>query len=257
MRHITCIKKLLLPVCAIFLTCFSLKAQPRHFKILALYENGGHHIEFSKRAKIWLDKLALEKGFSIDYIQNTDKIDNAFLSQYQLFLQLDYVPYGWTGKAMNAFEKYINEGRGGWIGFHHATLLGEFDGFHEWQWFSGFMGGITYKDYIATFAKGQVNVEDKQHPVMKGVPASFTIQQEEWYTYDKSPRPNVHVIASVDESTYNPQGAIKMGDHPVIWTNEHVKARNVYIFMGHSPHLFDNAAWVRIFNNAIFWAAGK
>jgi type 1 glutamine amidotransferase len=117
------------------------------------------------------------------------------------------------------------------------------------------MGGIRWKDYIATFAKGKVNVEDKQHPVMKGVPASFLIQQEEWYTYDKSPRANVHVLASVDEASYEPQGKVKMGDHPVVWTNEHYKARNIYIFMGHSPNLFDNPAYTRLFSNAIFWAA--
>ncbi|WPU93061.1 ThuA domain-containing protein [Mucilaginibacter sabulilitoris] len=250
-------KKLLLLICTGIFACFNLNAQTKHFKVLALYENGGHHIEFSKRAKVWLDKLAAEKGFTIDYIQNTDKIDDFFLSNYQLFLQLDYVPYGWNDKAVAAFQKYIDEGKGGWIGFHHATLLGEFDGYHEWQWFSNFMGGITYKNYIATFTKGKVNIEDKTHPVMKGVPDSFIIQQEEWYTYDKSPRPHVHVLASVDESTYEPQGDIKMGDHPVIWTNDQKKARNVYIFMGHSPNLFDNPAWVKIVTNAIFWAVGK
>jgi type 1 glutamine amidotransferase len=248
-------KKILLLIC---IACLSLGASAQKikpFKVLALYENGGHHVEYSKRAKIWLDKLAAQKGFTIDYIQNTDKIDDAFLSQYQLFIQLDYAPYAWKDKAAAAFEKYINEGRGGWIGFHHATLLGEFDGYPMWNWFSQFMGGIRWKDYIATFAKGKVNVEDKQHPVMKGVPASFLMQQEEWYTYDKSPRANVHVLASVDEASYEPQGKVKMGDHPVVWTNEHYKARNIYIFMGHSPNLFDNPAYTRLFSNAIFWAA--
>ena len=215
------------------------------FHVLALYENGGHHIEYSKRAKLWLDSLAADSNFSIDYIQNTDKIDEAFLSHYQLFIQLDYPPYAWTDKAVAAFEKYIEEGRGGWIGFHHATLLGEFDGYKMWDWFSQFMGGIRYKNYIATFVQGTVNVEDKQHPVMKGIPASFLIKKEEFYTYDKSPRPNVHVLASVDESTYKPDTDIKMGDHPVVWTNEHYKARNVYIFMGHSPILFDDPVYKR------------
>ncbi len=143
------------------------------FHVLALYENGGHHIEYSKRAKLWLDSLAADSNFSIDYIQNTDKIDEDFLSHYQLFIQLDYPPYAWTDKAVAAFENYIEEGRGGWIGFHHATLLGEFDGYKMWDWFSQFMGGIRYKNYIATFVQGTVNVEDKQHPVMKGIPASF------------------------------------------------------------------------------------
>jgi uncharacterized protein len=92
---------------------------------------------------------------------------------------------------------------------------------------------------------------------MKGVPAIFTIQKEEWYTYDKSPRPNVHVIASVDESSYVPRDTVTMGDHPVIWTNDHFKARNVYIFMGHSPVLFEDEMYKRIFRNSIFWAAKK
>jgi type 1 glutamine amidotransferase len=244
----------------LFLFCvfnvFAQKTNPR-FHVLTLYENGGHHIEYSKRAKLWLDSLAVDSNFSIDYIQNTEKIDDDFLSHYQLFIQLDYPPYAWTDKAVAAFEKYIEQGRGGWIGFHHATLLGEFDGYKMWDWYSQFMGGITYKNYIATFVQGTVNVEDKQHPVMKGIPLSFIIKKEEFYTYDKSPRPNVHVLASVDESSYIPNSDIKMGDHPVIWTNEHYKARNVYVFMGHSPILFDDPVYKKLFTNAVFWAAGK
>jgi type 1 glutamine amidotransferase len=236
-------------------TAFAQK-KPR-FKVIALYENGGHHIDYSKRAKIWLDSLAAAENFSIDYIQNTDKIDDAFLANYQLFLQLDYAPYGWKEKAVKAFESYIEQGKGGWIGFHHATLLGEFDGFPMWQWFSKFMGDIRYKNYIATFVKAKVNVEDKKHSVMKGISPSFMVEKEEFYTYEKSMRPNVHVLASVDESTYEPSSDIKMGDHPVVWTNPHYKARNIYIFMGHSPVLFNSTDYKTLFKNAIFWAAGK
>ncbi|WP_428331467.1 ThuA domain-containing protein [Mucilaginibacter sp.] len=232
------------------------QTHPR-FKVIALYENGGHHIAYSKAAIVWLDKLAADSNFTIDYIQNTDKIDSSFLSNYQLFIQLDYAPYAWTKTAEKAFESYIEQGRGGWIGFHHATLLGEFDGYPMWQWFSQFMGNARYKDYIATFVKAKVNVEDRSHPVMKGVLPSFIVQKEEFYTYQKSPRDEVHVLASVDEKTYQPNSSIKMGDHPVVWTNLHYKARNIYIFMGHSPILFQSKDYTTLFNNAIFWAAGK
>ena len=102
-----------------------------------------------------------------------------------------------------------------------------------------------------------MHVEDATHPCMKGVPESFVIPKDEWYTYDQSPRPNLHVIASVDESTYSPKTAIKMGDHPVIWTNENYAAKNIYIFMGHSPDLFKSSYYTTIFRNAIFWAATK
>jgi len=251
-------KKSALIICVCLFSIFTACAQkaPR-FKVIALYENGGHHIEYSKVAKVWLDKLAADSNFSIDYIQNTDKIDDAFLANYQLFIQLDYAPYGWKEKAVAAFQKYIEEGKGGWIGFHHATLLGEFDGYHMWQWFSKFMGDTRYKNYIATFVKAKVNVEDKAHPVMKGVSPSFMVEKEEFYTYEKSMRPNVHVLASVDESTYTPNSDVKMGDHPVVWTNPNYKARNVYIFMGHSPVLFESQDYKTLFTNAIFWAAGR
>jgi len=232
------------------------QAKPR-FAVLALYENGGHHVEYSGTAKIWLNKLAADSNFSINYIQNTDLIDEAFLSKYQLFIQLDYPPYGWKEKAVAAFQNYMMQGKGGWIGFHHATLLGEFDGYPMWNWFSKFMGDIIYKNYIPGFAKATVRVEDAKHPVMRGVPSTFVVEKEEWYTYNKSPRPNVHVIASVDETSYSPNSDIKMGDHPVIWTNLNYPARNIYVFMGHSPVLFESEVYKTIFRNAVFWAAGS
>lgn len=212
---------------------------------------------YSKAAVLWLDKLAADSNFSIDFIQGTDSIDDNFLAKYQLFIQLDYPPYAWKDRAVKAFERYITEGKGGWIGFHHASLLGEFDGYPLWQWFSVFMGDIIYKNYIPTFVGATVNVEDTKHPVMQNIPSSFIIEKEEWYIYNKSPRANVHVIASVDESTYNPGSDIKMGDHPVIWTNLKYPARNIYIFMGHSPDLFNNPAYTAIFRHSIFWAAAK
>jgi type 1 glutamine amidotransferase len=239
---------------------------PARFRVLALYENGGHHVEYSARARAWLDRLALDSNFRIDYTTTTDSIDQNYLSRYQLIIQLDYAPYAWTPKSVAAFQQYIEEGRGGWIGFHHASLLGEFDGYPMWQWFSDFIGGIRWKDYIARFAKATVHLEghtsadptaatDPTTPIFAGVPDSFTVQKEEWYTYDKSPRPNVRVLAHVDESSYFPDTTIKMGDHPVIWSNPHVRARNVYIFMGHDPILFDDSVYTRIFRNAIFWAS--
>ena len=231
-------------------------AKPR-FKAVAIAEAGGIHKPFVDAAQVWLNQLAKRENFAVDYIQNTDKIDDQFLSHYQLFIQLNYPPYMWTSTAMAAFRKYIEEGRGGWIGFHHATLLGEFDGYPMWPWFSDFMGGIRFKDYIATFSTAHVVIEDKNHPVMRGLPESFVIDNEEWYTWDRSPRPNVHVLARVDESSYTPGSLLKMGNHPVVWSNEHVKARNVYIFMGHRPEHFKNPNFTTLFRNSIFWAANQ
>lgn len=227
------------------------------FRVLVLHEKSGHHLAYSQRARLWLNQLAAHNDFVCDYIQDTERIDDTLLSQYSLFIQLDYPPYGWSDKAVSAFEKYITHGNGGWLGFHHASLLGEFDGYLMWEWYSQFMGNIRYVDYIPHFVRATVQVEDAEHPCMQGVPSAFTIDQEEWYTYNQSPRAYVHVIASVDEATYQPDAPVKMGDHPVVWTNPNVPARNIYIFMGHSPDLFDNVAYTTLIRNALFWTAGK
>jgi type 1 glutamine amidotransferase len=233
------------------------QTQPARFKVLVLAEAGGIHKPFVDAAKVWLQKEGQADNFTVDTIEDTKPINTEYLKQYRLFIQLNYPPYNWTPDAASAFTRAIQQGTIGWIGFHHATLLGEFDGFPMWPWFSQFMGDIRFTNYISTFVSGTVRVEDSEHPAMKGVPHSFTVENEEWYTWNRSPRANVHVLASVDESTYNPDTKIKMGDHPVVWTNEHVKARNIYIFMGHHAELFQNPAFTTLFHNSILWAAGR
>ena len=231
----------------------NLLGKPHKAKVLVLTERGGQHGGFTDAGLRWLAAEGVKGNFSITEINNARNITEAYLSQFSLVIQLDFPPYTWPKEAEDAFVKYIEEGRGGWIGFHHATLLGEFDGYPMWQWFSDFMGGVRFKNYIAPLADGTLIVEDKQHPVMKDVPASFVVPDDEWYTYDKSPRPNVHVLANVDESSYTPASDIKMGDHPVVWVNESKKARNVYFQIGHSSKLYETEGFTTMFRNAINW----
>jgi type 1 glutamine amidotransferase len=225
--------------------------------ILVLTERGGQHESFTAAALQWLGEEKTKLNIEWAEIHNTKPINDEYLRQFQLILQLDFPPYSWTKDAESAFIRFIDDGRGGWVGFHHASLLGEFDGYPLWNWFSEFMGGIRFQNYIAKLADGTVHVEDRNHPVMKGVSASFTLLGDEWYTFDKSPRQNVHVLANVDESSYNPKSDIKMGDHPVVWVNEKKKARNVYFLMGHSNKLFESDDFKTMFANAIRWAGSK
>ncbi|MEI9921601.1 MAG: ThuA domain-containing protein [Bacteroidota bacterium] len=239
----------------LFLLCAVTTSYGQKFRMLVLAEQDKNHTPYVEAAKPWLDELAKKNNFAVDYYHNADLITDDFLSKYKVIFQMNYPPYMWSDTAKAAFEKYIEQGKGGWVGVHHATLLGEFDGYAMWNWFSDFMGGIQFKDYIAGFASGTVDVEQPKHPVMKGLPKQFTIAKDEWYTYDKSPRPNVTVLASVDESSYKPATDKTMGDHPVVWTNAKMKARNVYIFMGHDPILFQDNTYKTLLQNALLWAS--
>ena len=230
---------------------------PPSFRALVLAERDDNHGPFVTAALEWLKATSAKDGFTFDVYEEPKGFDKALLAKYQVFIQLNYPPYRWSDEAKSAFEDYVENGRGGWVGLHHATLLGEFDGFPIWKWFSGFMGGIRFKSYIAERASGTVKVEKAAHPCMQGLPASFTINEEEWYTFDRNPRPNVRVLATVDENSYRPPSDVKMGDHPVVWSNPAMKARNVYILMGHHPTLMKNESYTTLLRNSILWAAGR
>lgn len=252
--------KIIFKLTTVILTLMSFQAfaqsDTNRFHALVLAERGDQHEAFVVVALKWLKAVATNDNFTIDVFENPDQFTKPFLAKFQLIIQLNYPPYRWSDESKAAFQDYIEQGRGGWVGFHHAALLGEFDGYPMWLWFSDFMGGIRFKSYIAKRGSGSVVVEDAAHPAMKGLPPTFVVREEEWYTFDKDPRPNVHVLAHVDEASYQPSSDIKMGDHPVIWTNEKMKARNIYILMGHHPTLLENDNYKTLIHNAILWAAG-
>ena len=97
---------------------------PVKFRVVAIAESGNTpHNEFVAAAKVWLQELADENDFAIDYITNTDPINDAFLAKYKLFIQLNYPPYRWTDVAKLAFQRYITRGTGGWVGSTCSTCI--------------------------------------------------------------------------------------------------------------------------------------
>jgi len=96
-----------------------------------------------------------------------------------------------------------------------------------------------------------VVIEDRDHPVTRNLPESFAVW-DEWYEFDRSPRPNVRVLARANESTYQPNKP--MGDHPMIWTNENYP-RALYIGIGHDVTACRDPHFAVLMRDAILWAA--
>ena len=150
-----------------------------------------------------------------------------------------------------ALQRFIEAGHG-WVGIHAAGLTGRqflIPGMHYWQWFEDFLGGVIYSPH-PKYQQGTLVIEDRTHPITKGLPAKMVLS-DEWYEFNESPRPRVHVLATADESTYHQNKP--MGDHPMVWVNERFH-RMVYIAIGHDPSLCDNADYRTLVRNAIVWA---
>ena len=122
-----------------------------------------------------------------------------------------------TGDVLNdgqqaAFERFIRAG-GGYAGIHSAA-----DTEYDWKWYGRLVGAYFLSHPSGTFPnggrEGTVVVEDTTDRSTQGVPAPRWGRIDEWYNYkpvnfeqtgdvDYSPRANVHVLASLDESTYD------------------------------------------------------
>jgi len=232
---------------------FTTFAKSPRFRVLVLAENDQYHTPMAIAGRAWIEKMGADSSFAVDTIANLDSISTSFLAKYQVFVQLNWWAFRWTKDKETAFEAYINSNRG-WIGIHaaclcHATLEAGED---NWTWYRTLIGGINFVQHPA-FQNATVIVEDRTHPVTRGLPATFS-RSDEWYEFDKDPRPNVHVLMRVDETSYTPITRAPGGDHPEIWTNENYH-RVLVCAMGHSPDEFTDPNFQTFLRNAIMWTA--
>ena len=83
-----------------------------------------------------------------------------------------------------------------------------------------------------------MNVEDRRSAATRHLGRTWT-REEEWYNFRTNPRDTVHVLLSVDESTYDPRGysvpggSPPMGDHPISWCQPYDGGRSFYTALGH------------------------
>ncbi len=249
------ILRFLLLVLAVLLTTLAgASGGPRKFRVLVVASKAKDHLRMIAAAEPVLEKMAAENNFELFFTNDDSVINDRDLSQYQVFVMLHLAPFDMLPSEQAALQRFIEAGHG-WIGIHAAGLTGrEFPDPKAvyWEWFEQFMGGVLYSPHPA-YQKGTVIVEDRKHPVMRGLPGRFEVS-DEWYEWNKSPRGAVRVLATADESTY--KQVHPMGDHPVVWTNEHYR-RMVYISLGHDPSILENKDYLKMLRNAIVWAGSK
>ena len=157
-----------------------------------------------------------------------------------------------TGDVLNdtqqgAFERYMKAG-GGYVGIHAAA-----DTEYGWDWYGQMLGGY-FRNHPAGTPTAAVDIVDGNEPSTEGLPARIT-RTDEWYNYqgpispavngscavaDFSPRlSNVHVLATVDESTYGEDdGNSADDDHPISWCSDYDGGRIWYTGMGHTQASF-------------------
>jgi len=170
--------------------------------------------------------------------------DNLARFRVVVFLMTTGDPVDDAGQA--AFEVWIGAG-GNYVGVHSAA-----DTEYDWPFYGALMGAY-FKQHPA-IQPATVNVEVADHPATAGLPSTW-MRTDEWYDFQTNPRPNVTVLVTIDESTY--QGGTMGSDHPLVWAHPTTGGgRAIYTEMGHTMESWADPLFRQHVVGAIRWAAG-
>jgi len=147
-----------------------------------------------------------------------------------------------------AFERFIRAGRG-FVGIHSAS-----DTEYDWA-FYGELVGAYFREHPAV-QEATIRVADAADPTMAGLPDPWT-RTDEWYAFKDNPRANVHVLMTLDETSYAPGTATMGSDHPIAWLHEYEGGRAFYTALGHTKESYADPTFVRHLTQAISWAGGR
>ncbi|GAA2132667.1 ThuA domain-containing protein [Streptomyces synnematoformans] len=167
----------------------------------------------------------------------------------------------WDDEQRAAIRGFVNAG-GGIAANHNAVDMGA--GATTWDWWDGGPGsavGTLMTGHAATDLNNvaTVRVADRHHPSTRHLPREFGFGDEH-YNFARSVRGEAHVLATLDEESYDP-GPNAMGkDHPISWYKRYDGGRIWVTGMGHFAESYtenggDNNL-VKHLVGGISWAAG-
>jgi len=236
---------------ALLVTVFAEASTAVPSGVLVLGSSDPYHSPMVEAARPILEDISRRAGIPVELTRRATDLSDENLSRFQAVVQLHFAPFELSTEEQQSLQRFVLRG-GGWVGVHAAGLTGRqflsVDA-HYWEWFETFFGGVLYSPHPA-LQRGTVVIEDRTHPVTQHLPERFQLL-DEWYEFDHSPRPNVHVLGRADETTYRP--AKPMGDHPILWTNPHFR-RMVYIGIGHDVSVCTDPNFTTLLRDAILWA---
>jgi len=250
-------KNLLFAFISLVVSVFACTAQDKPafekpINVLVFSKTAGfRHESISTGLKMLYDQ-SKKQNWVITATENSGLFTDVFLSGFDVVVFLNPTGDAVDASGQTAFEKFMKSGKG-FVGIHAAA-----DCEYEWPFHGSLVGGY-FKTHPAQ-QEATVVFEKSDHPAMKPFKGmkSYTTW-DEWYTFKENPRPNVHVLATLDESTIKKfdNDNFRMGDHPIIWWNDKDGIRSFYTGFGHTHEAFQDKLIIEHITNAINWAARR
>jgi type 1 glutamine amidotransferase len=184
--------------------------------------------------------------FDVDATEDPAALTPANLARFAAVVFLNTSGDVLDGGQKAALEAYVLRG-GGFVGVHCAAATE-----YGWPRYGELVGA-----YLADHPDVQpatVRVEDAHHPATADLPAEWRYV-DEWYNFVTSPRGRVHVLLTVDESSYH--GGTMGADHPWAWCRPFGRGRAFYTAGGHTDESYADATFSAHLAGGIRYAVGQ
>jgi cytochrome c len=190
--------------------------------------------------------LGTANDFTVTATEDPNQFTDANLARYETVVFLLTTGDVLNAAQQSAFERFIAAGNG-YVGVHSAS-----DTEYGWAWYGGLVGAY-FQGHPPGTAQATIKVADKVHPASAGLPERW-VRTDEWYNFQTNPRGDVHVLATLDETTYS--GGTMDFDHPITWVHEYGGGRSFYTGLGHTQGTYSEPLFRQHLLGGIRYAAG-
>ncbi len=220
------------------------------FNVLLFSRTAGFRHESIPTAIAQLMDLQASGGYVAEATEDPTQFSPGNLARFQVVVFLLTTGDVLDDDQQAAFEAWIGAG-GGYVGVHSAA-----DTEYDWPFYGTLMGAYFLSH--PAIQQASVDIEVADHPAdlpTMGLPSPW-VRTDEWYNFQTNPRPNVTVLATVDESTYT--GGTMGADHPITWSHPTGGGgRAFYTAMGHTDESYCDPLFRHLLVGALRWAAGR
>ncbi|MEO8483777.1 MAG: ThuA domain-containing protein [Acidobacteriota bacterium] len=184
-------------------------------------------------------------GFSVNYTEDRDQTVTALPAADVAVLSVNRRFFD-SPEYRKALFDFAAAGKG--IVLVHA---GAWYMYPQWPELNALIvgGGAKAHDRLGPYT---VKTIKGDHPVMKGVPASFDVE-DELYHVNPDPAQVPPGTASIEVLAETSPSVRYMKPHPAIWITQHPTARIVAITIGHDARTHDLPAFKTLLVNAVKW----
>lgn len=223
------------------------------FKVLVYTSPDFYHNPVIPTAISEFRKMAQMHFFQMEWTQEPSRFNEDNLKEYSVIVFLHANGASLNEEQMESLKEFVRQG-GGFVGIHATSVTQEQD-----EWFQKLVGRV----FIGHPEKqtAVINVIDKNFPACLHLPDHW-LWTDEWYDFGEALTDSMHVLLSVDETTYNPRIIVDgkeingMGNfHPVSWYQEYDGGRSFYTAMGHLEIHYTDARFLDHIYGGIYWAA--